>query len=162
VPRARVTSHGPFARDPAAIVVLKQRESDDRRLYALSFDDVADNRWFRLAAAELGEEGWIAQAGGSDGPVRPERPTPRRSPRGSTPWPDLCGQWGGETFYAGGSLHSAGHRIGRVRLTLEGGSHLEDDGAGDVALFIGRDGKPPRTIDIFGPDGTVLSSRGAF
>jgi hypothetical protein len=51
VPQARLMSHGPFAGDPAAIAVLKQRESDDRRLYAVSFDDPRGNRWFWLVAA---------------------------------------------------------------------------------------------------------------
>jgi hypothetical protein len=75
VPQARLMSHGPFAGDPAAIAVLKQRDSDDRRLYAVSFDDPRGNRWFWLVAAELGEMGWVAHgvAGGSDGPARRSR-----------------------------------------------------------------------------------------
>jgi hypothetical protein len=159
VPRASFMSHGPYARDPAAITVLKQHESDDRGLYALGFDDVMGNRWFWLVAAELGEDGWAAHgvAGGSDGPLRPGQQTPRPFSVGSLPWLNLCGQWGGDTFYAGGQLHSAGSPIGRVQLTLDDGSQLEDDGVGDVSLFIGRDGKPPRTIDIYAPDGALLS-----
>lgn len=164
VPRASFMSHGPYARDPAAILVLKQRESEDRRLYALSFDDLMGNRWFWLVAAELGEEGWTAHgvAGGSDGPVRREQQVPRPSCVGSTPWLNLCGQWGGDTFYGGGHLYTASNAIGCVQLTLGDGSQLEDDGAGDVSLFIGREGKPPRTVDIYAPDSTLLSSRDAF
>ncbi|MBV8988757.1 MAG: hypothetical protein JO342_10315 [Solirubrobacterales bacterium] len=164
VPCSRFMPHGPFARDPAAIVLLKQRASGDRRLYAVSFDDLTGNRWFWLVAAERGEDGWAAHgvAGGSDGPAQPERQTPRPVAVGSAPWLNLCGQWGRGTFYAGGSLHSAGDPIGRVQLTLEDSSQLEDDGIGDVSLFIGRHGEPPRTVDIYAPDGALLSSRDAF
>jgi len=164
VPRATVLQHGPFARDPDGIAVIKERESDDRRLYALRFDDLSGNRWFWLMAAERHELGWVAHgvAGGSDGPAHSEPATPQPSSVGSGPWLNLCGQWGGETFYAGGELHAAGAEIGRVRLTLADGSQLEDDGIGDVSLFIGRRGEPPKTIDVFAPDGTLLSSRKAF
>jgi hypothetical protein len=161
--QARIGFHGPFARDPAAIVVHKQRESDDRRLYAVGFDDLRGNWWFWLIAAQLGVEGWAAHgvAGGSDGPGGPERATIRPSSTGSSPWLNLCGQWGGDTFYAGGRLDGAGAAIGRVQLTLSDGSQLQDDGVGDVSLFIGRHGQPPVRVEIFAPDGALLSKRDA-
>lgn len=160
VPRATVMSHGSFARDPAAIAVIKERGSGDRRLYAVTFDDFEGNRWFWLVAAELSERGWVAHgvAGGSNGPAKPDRGTPRLSPAGSRPRLNLCGHWGGETFYAGGNLDPAGAEIGRVQLTLDDGSHLEDDGIADVSLFVGRHGEPPRTVGIYAPDGALLSS----
>jgi hypothetical protein len=163
VPRARTRSHGPFARDPAAITVHKQRASDNRRLYAVGLDDLQGNWWFWLVATELGADGWAAHgvAGGSNGPVGRERGTPRPSSVGSSPWLNLCGQWGGDTFYAGGRLDSAGAEIGRVQLTLNDGSQLEDDGVGDVSLFIGRHGEPPGYVEIFAPDGALLSKRNA-
>jgi hypothetical protein len=164
VPRATITSHGPFARDPTSIEVQKQRESDNRRLYAVSFDDLKGNRWFWLVATELGADGWSAHgvAGGSDGPVSRKRETSRPSPAGSAPSLNLCGRWGGDTFYAGGQLDSAGAEIGRVQLTLEDGSQLEDDGVGAVSLFIGHHGEPPTSVEIFAPDGALLSKRKAF
>ena len=165
VPLPRLTPHGPFARDPAAVVLLKHRESDDRRLYAVSFDDLGGNRWFWLIAAEhAAQGGWAAHgvAGGSDGPARVRRETRAPSSVGCTPWLNLCGQWGGDRFYAGGRLHPRGGAIGRVQLTLADGSLLEDDGVGDVSLFIGRHGEPPQTVDIFAPGGALLSSRDAF
>jgi hypothetical protein len=163
VPRASLMSHGPFARDPAVIAVVKERGSVDRRLYAVTFDDSEGNRWFWLVATERSERGWVAHgvAGGSNGPAERERGTPRPSPVGSRPWLNLCGQWGGETFYAGGSLDPAGAEIGRVQLTLDDGSQLEDDGIADVSLFIGRHGEPPRTVDIYAPDDALLSSHNA-
>ena len=163
VPRARVMSHGPFARDPATITVIKERESVDRRLYAVTFDDLTGNRWFWLVATEHSEQGWVAHgvAGGSNGPVERDRATPRPSSAGSRPWLNLCGQWGGETFYAGGRLDPAGAAIGRVQLTLDDGSQLQDDGIADVSLFIGRHGQSPRTVKIYAPDGRLLSSHNA-
>jgi hypothetical protein len=113
--------------------------------------------------AERCEMGSVAHgvAGGSDGPARQERRTPRPSSVGCEPWFNLRSQWGGDAFYAGGSLRPAGAEIGRVQLTLADGSQLEDDGIGDVSLFIGRHGEPPRTVDIYGSDGALLSSRNA-
>lgn len=101
VPRAMLMSHGPFARDPAAIAVIKERESGGRRLYAVSFDDCDGNRWFWLVAAERGETGWVAHgvAGGSEGSAHPERETPRPADAGSGPRLNLCGQWGGDRLY---------------------------------------------------------------
>lgn len=162
VPRARVMSHGPFARDPASIAVIKERERVSRRLYAVTFDDFKGNRWFWLVAAERSERGWAAHgvAGGSNGPAE-QRRTSRLSSVGSRPSLNLCGQWGGQTFYAGGRLDPAGAEIGRVQLTLGDGSQLADDGLGDVSLFIGRHGESPRTVDIYAPDGTLLSSHNA-
>jgi hypothetical protein len=102
-------------------------------------------------------------AGGSDGPDRGERRTlrPPSSAR-SGPWLNLCGQWGGGTFYAGGQLDPAGAKVGRVRLTLNDGSQLEDDAVDDVSRFVGRHGEAPRTVDIYAPDGALLSRRDAY
>jgi hypothetical protein len=163
-PRATFMAHGPFARDPAVIAVLKQRERDGRRLYAVSFDDLQGNRWFWLVAAERGGKGWTAHgvAGGSDGPASRERRTPRPSSAGPGPWLNLCGQWGGDMFYAGGDLDAGGVEIGRVQLTLNDGSHLEDDGVGGASLFIGRRGAPPTSVEIYAPDGALISRRRAF
>ncbi|MFZ1996369.1 MAG: hypothetical protein WAU75_19815 [Solirubrobacteraceae bacterium] len=163
MPRARLTSHGPFARDPGAIAVIKERESGDRRLYAVTFDDLKGNRWFWLVAAERSERRWIAHgvAGGSNGPAEREREAPRPFRCGISSMAHLCGQWGGQTFYAGGRLDPAGAEIGRVELTLDDGSQLEDDGISNVALFIGRHGEAPRTVDIYAPDGALLSSHNA-
>jgi hypothetical protein len=163
VPRASVMSHGPYAADPDAIEFLKERARDDRHLFAVTFDDPMGNRWFWLVAAERTEQGWAAHgvAGGSDGPARaPGEPSP--IPSRSAPWLNLCGQWGGDSFYAGGQLHSGSTKIARVQITLADGSQLVDDGTAGVALFIGRHGEPPASVEIFAVDGTVLSSRSAF
>ena len=160
-PHASISYAGPFARDPAAITVHKQREQDDRRLYAVGFDDLQGNWWFWLIATELSADGWTAHgvAGGSDGPVTRRRATPRHAPGGSAPWLNLCGHWGGDTFYAGGTLDNAGVQIGRAQLTLSDGSRLHDDGVGDVSLFIGHHGEPPASVETFAPDGALLSKR---
>ncbi len=163
-PRATVMRLGPFARDPATVTVLKRRERGDRQLYAMTFVDLNGNDWFWLAAAERSAGGWVAHgvAGGSDGPACPKPVAPRPASAGSGPWLNLCGQWGGHTFYAGGRLDPAGAEIGRVCLTLDDASQLEDDGTGDVSLFIGHHGVPPRRVEIYAPNGALLSSRKAF
>jgi hypothetical protein len=55
----------------------------------------------------------------------------------------------------------SGAEIGRVQLTLNDGSQLEDDGVGDVSLLIGRHGDPAGYVEIFAPDGALLSKRNA-
>lgn len=114
-------------------------------------------------AVEHSGMGWVAYgvAGGSNGPAHRERGTARPSYAGSDRRLNLCGQWGGQTFYAGGHLDPAGAQIGRVQLTLNDASQLEDDGVGEVSLFIGRKGEAPRKVDIFAPDGALLSSHNA-
>jgi hypothetical protein len=163
-PRAMFMSYGPFARDPADIEVHKQRESDGRRLYALSFDDLQGNRWFWLVAAERDATGWTAHsvAGGSDGPCSKQRRAPRPSSAGSGSWLNVCGQWGGDTFYAGGRLDAGGAEIGRVELTLNDGGQLKDDGVGGVSPFIGRHGERQTCVEIYAPDGALISRRNAF
>jgi hypothetical protein len=94
--------HGnPFTADPVSIKFHKERGSDDRRLFAVSFDDQSRNHWFWLIAAELDEAGWTAHgvAGGSDGPARASYKKPPRS----EPWVNLAGQWGADRLYAGGN-----------------------------------------------------------
>jgi hypothetical protein len=150
----------PFAADPDSIEFHKERGTDNRRLFAVSFIDEARNHWFWLVAAELDEAGWKAHgvAGGSDGPAHGSRQDLTRS----APWLNLCGQWGADRLYAGGELHVGDSRVGLVRVTLADGTQLTDDGDADVALFVGRRGEPPAVVDIFDIDGSLLSSRKAF
>lgn len=156
-PVASFGSGNAFTADPDSIEFHKERGTDDRRLFAVSFDDQASNHWFWLVAAELDETGWMAHgvAGGSNGPAR----TSGHKPAGSEPWLNLCGQWGADRLYAGGELHVGKARVGLVRLTLVDGTQLTDDGDADVALFVSHRGKQPATVDIFDVDGSLLSSR---
>jgi len=55
-------SHGPVAR--AAIAVVKQRESVDRRLFAVSLDDARGQAVVLFVAAELGKMGWVCPSRG--------------------------------------------------------------------------------------------------
>ena len=139
-----------------SIQFLKERGTDDRRLFAVEFDDEVRNHWFWLVAAELDDAGWTAHgvAGGSDGPagLRP------RSTARSRPGLNFCGHWGADRFYGGGTLHAGDAVIGEVRLTLADGTQLTDDGEADVALFIGDRGERPTTVDIFDVHGSLLSS----
>jgi hypothetical protein len=149
-----------FEADPDSIEFRKERGTEDRRLFAVSFTDEAGNDWFWLVAAELDETGWTAHgvAGGTDGPAPGRRPGLTRA----APWLNLCGQWGADRFYAGGELHVGNSRVGLVRVTLADGTQLSDDGDAGVALFVGRRGDPPAVVDIFASNGMLLSSRTAF
>jgi hypothetical protein len=49
-----------------------------------------------------------------------------------------------------------------VQLTLNDGSQLEDDGAGDVSLSIGRHGERPACVEIYAPDGALISRHDPF
>jgi hypothetical protein len=149
-----------FEAEPDSVEFHKERGTADRRLFAVSFTDVAENDWFWLVAAELDEAGWTAHgvAGGSDGPAPGRRPGLTQA----APWLNLCGQWGADRFYAGGELHVGSSRVGLVRITLADGTQLTDDGDADVALFVGRRGDPPTVVDIFATNGMLLSSRAAF
>lgn len=163
-PRApRATSFGGgnrFTADPGSIAFHKERGTDDRRLFAVSFNEQAGNHWFWLVAAERGETGWTAHgvAGGTDGPAG----TRGKKPAKTEPWLNLCGQWGGARLYAGGQLYAGNARVGLVRLTLVDGTQLSDDGDADVALFVGHRGAQPFVVDIFDANGSLLSSHKAY
>lgn len=92
----------PYAARPDSIEIRKERGVDDRRLFAVAFDDLSGNQWSYLVAAEHADDGWVAHgvAGGSDGPP----PTHRRSPASARPSLGIYGQWGVDRLYVGGEL----------------------------------------------------------
>lgn len=159
-PVASVGRGGPFTAIRDSIELRKERGSEDRRLFAASFDDQSRNRWFWLIAAELGPDGWTAHgvAGGSDGPAGADRGVPTRS----EPWLNLCGQWGSGRLYAGGELHDRDANVGRVRLTLADGTQLTDDVEAGVALFVSRVDEEPASVDFFDIHGARIGGHQAF
>jgi hypothetical protein len=150
-----------FTADPATIEFVKERGTDERRLFAVTFEDLQRNEWFWLTAAERDQAGnWTARgvAGGSDGPR--SRPVPRSTR--SQPWLNLAGSWGQGRIYAGGKIHSAGASIGCLCLTLGDGTELTDDAEAGVALFLSdQTAQPPTTVNIYGTDGRLLVSQRA-
>jgi hypothetical protein len=153
-PVASVAGGNPFAADLTTIEFVKERSIPGRSLCALRFDDLDAHRWCWLAAAEQDESGqWVGfgVAGGSG-----------NAPDRSSPWLNLAGLWGGDRFYAGGTIEPAGARVGQVRLTLASGAVLTDDAEGDVALFLTREGHEPVAVDIYDRDERHICRHSAF
>jgi hypothetical protein len=158
-PVPEVYAGKPYAAKPDSIEIRKERGVDDRRLFAVAFDDVSGNRWSYLVAAEREGDGWAADgvAGGSDGPT-----TNRRTLGSATPSIDIYGQWGSDRLYVGGELNPGAAGVGNVRLTLSDGTQVTDDGECGVALFVGRGGAEPASVEIFDEHGDLLVRRKAF
>jgi hypothetical protein len=139
--------------DPATIEFLKVRGTDERRLFAVTFDDDSGRGWFSLVAAERGLEGsWVPHKVAAGSGEVPQR---------SSPWLNLAGHWGKGRFYAGGQIHAADATLGKVRLTLEDGTELEDDAEGNLALFVADHDAAPASVTIYGTDGQALTTHKA-
>ncbi len=152
-PIAAVVHGNPVSADPATIAFLKARGTNQRKLFAVTFDDESGRSWFSLVAAERDAEGsWVAHGVACAGGDIPQR---------SSPWLNLAGQWGKDRFYAGGQIHTAGAAVAKVRLTLEDGTELEDDAEGNVALFVADHDAAPASVTIYGTDGRRLTSHDA-
>jgi hypothetical protein len=96
----------PYEARPDSIEIRKERGLEDRRLFAVAFDDLSGNRWSYLVAVEHDGDGWVAHgvAGGSDGRPRTNRRPPRPAPVSTRPPIHIVGQWGADRVYAGGEL----------------------------------------------------------
>lgn len=150
---SRLSSGKPFSAERATTQLVKELGDSDRRLAAFTFDDAAARRWFYLVAAERDEHGgWTAHGVGGGCGGMPQRPAP---------WLNFCGAWGEGRLYGGGQVHHAGAQLSRVRLTLEDGTQLEDDTAGDVALFVSHHDAAPAGVDLYDADGHLAASHPA-
>jgi hypothetical protein len=159
--QARTSPSKPYVARRETIEIIKERGDEDRRLFATTFVDLDGNGWSYLVAAERSDVGWSAHdvAGGSDGPSqqRARRPEPEH------PMVDVFGQWGPDILYVGARLR--GDREGAVtaiRLTLADGAELTEDTIGGLALFVGRHGAQPDTVEVLAADGAVLATQAAF
>ena len=159
-PVTSVYSGKPYQARPGSIVFRKERGLEDRRLFAVAFDDLSGNRWSYLVAAECDGDGWVAHgvAGGSDGPQMTDR-RPPRPVASARPSIHIYGQWGANCLYAGAELDPGMGPVSRVRLTLADGTQITDDGDSGVVLFVGRTGGTPATVDIFDEHGDLITSR---
>jgi hypothetical protein len=149
-PIAKVVHNNLVSANPATITFLKARGTDDRQLFAVTFDDDDGQRWFSLVAAERDEHGsWVPHtvAFGSG-----------EIPRRASPWLNLAGQWRKCRFYAGGQVHTAGATLSKVRLTLEDGTELEDDADGNLALFVAGHDSAPASVTFYDTDGQPLTT----
>jgi hypothetical protein len=130
-------------------------------LSVVQFLDFTGNEWTYLVAAEQGGGRWTAcdVAGGSDGPPRRR---PRKRSAGKTPRLEVFGQWGADLAYAAGRLSGMSEPPPAVaRLILADGTEAIDDLEAGFALFIGRAGSPPSSVEILDRQGTVLARHAA-
>lgn len=155
-----ITGGGPFEADLATVRFVKERTTERRRLYYVTFegvsaldDDRVRGRFAWVSVVEQHAGGWRT-AGGSGG--------------GDTDWPVPeprvnLGGGGSPGFYAGGRVLSPGVDIARVRLTCANGLVLEDDTEGGVVLFITeQDATLPVTAELYDRGGGHVSSHVAL
>jgi hypothetical protein len=150
-PTARVVTGGLATADPASIEFVKARGTNERQLFAMTFDDQDNRSWFALLAVERDADGgpWIPHDVAVGSGEIPQR---------SSPWLNLAAQWGQGRLYAGGQIHTAGATLSKVRLTLEDDSELEDDAEGNVALFVAEHDAAPASVTIYDTDGQPLTT----
>lgn len=160
-PVTRVYSGKSYEARRGSVEIRKERGLEDRRLFAVAFDDLAGNRWSYLVAVERDGDGWVAHgvAGGSDGPPKTGRRPPRPARVSVRPSIHIYGQWGASCLYAGVELDPGMGPVSCVRLTLADGTQITDDGDSGVVLFVGRTGGTPATVDIFDVHGDLITSR---
>lgn len=160
-PVAAVVEGGnPFSADLATVQFVKERATERRRLYYVTFEGVSvlDDRRVRTSFAwvfpvEQHAGGWRT-AGGAGG-SRDELPV--REPRVN------LGGGGSPGFYAGGRVLTAGIDIAHARLTCANHLVLEDNTESGVVLFITeREATLPATVDLYDRDGRHVSSHEAL
>ena len=98
------------------------------------------------------EGSWVPHSVAADSGEIPQR---------SSVWLNLAGQWGQGRFYAGGQIHAATAALGKVRLTLEDATELEDDADGNLALFVAEHDAAPASVTIYDTDGRPLTTHDA-
>jgi len=161
-PVAVVWEGGPgFEADLATVRFVKERASEHRRLYYVTFDGalVLDEQrmpthFAYVYPVEKHLRGWRVSGGSGGG-------GDELSVR--EPWVNLSGGGWPDHFYAGGSVLDAGIEIARVRLTCGNNVVLEDDTAGGVVLFITEQRvELPAAIALYDPAGARVATHEAF
>jgi hypothetical protein len=161
--RARTLPGKPYVAERETIEIIKERGDADRRLFATTFVDLDGNAWSYLVAAERSDVGWSAHdvAGGSDGPSPPRARRPEPEPE--QPMVDVFGQWGPNVLYVGARLRGdCEGAVTAIRLTLTDGAEMTEDTIGGLALFVGRHGAQPDTVEVLAADGAVIAAQAAF
>ncbi len=155
-----MTDGNSFAAELATVRFVKERATEHRRLYYVTFEGVSvldDHRapmhfeW--VFAVEERGGGWRTTGGsGGGGGDRPSG-TPRVNLGGAE----------SPGFYAGGRVLTAGADIARVRLTCANRLVLEDDTEGGVVLFISDEkARFPATADLYDRRGRHVASHQAL
>jgi hypothetical protein len=94
----------------------------------------------------------------------------RRAPGGQNqnqnqnqPMVDVFGQWGPNVLYVGARLRGdCEGAVTAIRLTLTDGAEMTEDTIGGLALFVGRHGAQPDTVEVLAADGAVIAAQAAF
>jgi hypothetical protein len=156
-----MTGGNAFDADIATVRCLKQRSSERRRVYFVTFDGSIPARGAELhsfdyvvALVRDKDGGWraIGTAGGA-GSLPPR----------SNPWINLAGGNGADCFYAGGRIDKAGVDVCRARLSFADGVALEDDAENGVALFITDEPvSTPATVELYDSHGERVARNPAF
>jgi hypothetical protein len=151
-PVAVVRSERPYTAKPDTIRLLKQRGIDDRRLYAVTFeDDGPYGPHLDFIGVERDEAGSWSVRGRAGGAGQP--------PQRDEPWVNLAGWWGHGRFYAGGQVLGT-DRAHSVRLSSRDGTSLEDDTEAGIVLFIAdHELELPVTLEIRDHTGHTIASR---
>jgi hypothetical protein len=128
--RAAVAYHGdfPFDIDVSTVVFDKERGIDDRRVFAVTFDDAYARQNRYILPVERRADGRWSVVGGAGGSAHdPER---------SEPSVNLAGGGWPEHFFAGGRLLGPELGIASVRLRFANEVLLEDTVDDGLVLFL--------------------------
>jgi len=155
--------HGgnPFQADLYTVRFVKQRHSEHRQVYFVTFDGSipqlgAETHTFGYVYPLEREPagGWRVIGGSGGGGETPAR---------SSPWVNLGGGELAHGFYAGGRIDSAGVDVARVQLRFADGLTLEDDTEESVALFITDHAvRTPATAVLYDRAGNERAAHPAF
>ncbi len=121
---------------PGTIRVLKERGTDSRRVFYVTFDGGTGERWGYMIATETqaaGEERVCGSAGGSgEGRER------------NLPWANLGYGWGGGALYAAGRVIGAGAENAATVSLVFADRVVHDDTSNGVSPSLSRSTSCPR------------------
>jgi hypothetical protein len=152
----RVTG-GPFATaERASIEFLKERQSANYRIYAVSYIDQEGRQHLDFMGIKRTDDGdWVRSGGAGGSGTGPER---------DRPWVNFGGWWGPGIFGAGGRVIGiGGDQARRVELVFTDGTTIGDSVDSGLVLFIEeRALQPPATARILGERGNLLAEHAVF
>jgi len=167
-------SFGPlaFEADAASLRIEKERATEHRRLYAISFRERSGARWNWTLPVDAQPDGtWRVAGGCGYGGGRPllgaylRLLTRIRGQRtnGGRPWANLGGGNWPDRFYAGGKVEHDHGRAARVRLSFANDLMLEDSVDDGHVLFLTEErAEVPATVELIDRQGNVFATHSRF